>query len=254
MQDKLYEIKEYLISKKYFIIGFIIIIFIGLFILLLFKEERVEEDFNIEDKEEREVVMTNKCSVDIKGYVANPNSYQIDCDLRVSDVIKIAGGLIENSDTSVLNLSKKISDGMVIVVYSKEEVANFVEVKKEETIKEEKCKNTSVVKNDACITKNERIDNDVTVPKKEDNISNNPSFNPNTNSNIKEEDNTPKIVNINTASKEELMTLKGIGESKAIAIIKYRDEHGLFNSIDDIKNIKGIGEKMFEKIKDFITL
>ena len=50
------------------------------------------------------------------------------------------------------------------------------------------------------------------------------------------------------------MTLKGIGEAKALAIISYREEHGSFTSINEIMNIKGIGEKMFEKIKDFITL
>ena len=49
------------------------------------------------------------------------------------------------------------------------------------------------------------------------------------------------------------MTLDGIGEVKAIAIIAYREENGGFNSIEEIKNISGIGEKTFEKIKQFIT-
>lgn len=61
-------------------------------------------------------------------------------------------------------------------------------------------------------------------------------------------------VNINTADKNLLMTLPGIGESRAGDIIKYRDEHGLFSSIDDIKNISGIKDKMFEKIKDYIEI
>ena len=50
------------------------------------------------------------------------------------------------------------------------------------------------------------------------------------------------------------MTLPGIGESRAGDIIRYRDEHGLFSSIDDIKNISGIKDKMFEKIKDYIEI
>lgn len=61
-------------------------------------------------------------------------------------------------------------------------------------------------------------------------------------------------VNINTADKTMLMTLPGIGESRAGDIIKYRDEHGLFSSIEDIKNISGIKDKMFEKIKDYIEI
>lgn len=61
-------------------------------------------------------------------------------------------------------------------------------------------------------------------------------------------------VNINTADKDELMTLSGIGESKADSIIKYRTQNGSFNSIEDIKNVSGIGDAMFEKIKDDITV
>jgi competence protein ComEA len=60
-------------------------------------------------------------------------------------------------------------------------------------------------------------------------------------------------VNINTASKEELMTLSGVGESKAIAIIDYRSKNR-FNTIEDIMNVSGIGESAFVKIKEYITV
>lgn len=62
------------------------------------------------------------------------------------------------------------------------------------------------------------------------------------------------IININTAGKEELVSLNGIGDVKADAIIMYRKENGLFKSIEDIKNVKGIGEATFLKIKDRITV
>lgn len=62
------------------------------------------------------------------------------------------------------------------------------------------------------------------------------------------------IININTASEAELDTLPGIGPARAKDIISYREEKGGFNSIEDIKNIKGIGEASFEKLKEKITV
>ncbi len=61
-------------------------------------------------------------------------------------------------------------------------------------------------------------------------------------------------ININTAPAGELVKLSGIGETKAAAIIKYRNEHGGFNSVDEIVKVSGIGEKTLEKIRDFITI
>ena len=65
-------------------------------------------------------------------------------------------------------------------------------------------------------------------------------------------DNT--LVNINTASKEELMSLPGLGEAKAKEIIEYREKNGNFKLIDDLMNVSGIGEAVFAKIKDYITI
>ena len=62
-----------------------------------------------------------------------------------------------------------------------------------------------------------------------------------------------KLININTASINELTSLTGIGESKALAIVAYRTESP-FKSIDEIKNVDGIGEAAFAKIKDSITI
>lgn len=72
-----------------------------------------------------------------------------------------------------------------------------------------------------------------------------------TNNSSKKEDNK---VNINTADADELNKLNGVGPSKANAIIKYREENGLFKSIEDIKNVSGFGEATFEKIKDSISI
>ena len=61
-------------------------------------------------------------------------------------------------------------------------------------------------------------------------------------------------ININKASKEELMTLPGVGESRAESIIKYREQQGAFQSIEEIMQVSGIKEGLFEKIKDLITI
>lgn len=61
-------------------------------------------------------------------------------------------------------------------------------------------------------------------------------------------------INLNTATKKELMSLPRIGEATAEKIIKYREEHGGFKSIDELKSIKGIGPKTFELIKGDLTI
>ncbi|MDU7242705.1 helix-hairpin-helix domain-containing protein [Clostridium sp.] len=80
--------------------------------------------------------------------------------------------------------------------------------------------------------------------------------NANTNINISKEGNTSEdgIININTASLEELQKINGVGEVKAKSIINYREKNGGFKSIDEMKNIEGIGDKTFEKMKDQITI
>lgn len=61
-------------------------------------------------------------------------------------------------------------------------------------------------------------------------------------------------ININTCTQEELESLEGIGESKAIQIINYRKINGFFQSIEDIKKVNGVGDAVYQKIKDYITV
>jgi len=191
----------------------------------------VEESSVLVKKEdntsETEEVIIDKVKVDIKGQVVNPGVYELDKDSRVIDAINIAGGLTDVANTSLINLAKKIDDSMVIIIYSDEEVKNS-NVKKIETVFkviEKEC-NCPVIENDGCI--NTEITGD----------------------DYSSENN---LVNINTASKEELMSVSGIGESKADSIIEYRNKTK-FNSVEDIMNVSGIGESLFEKIKMYITV
>lgn len=167
-----------------------------------------------------------KYMVDIKGEVISPGIYELENNSRVIDVIKLAGGLTENADTTVINLSKRIEDEMVIIIYSKWQVENWKETKEQEKYLQEQCisPKEGQTKNDACI---------------EDAEESTDSF--------------PSIININTATKEELMTLTGIGEAKADAIISYREKMP-FTKIEDIKNVSGIGDSVYEEIKNHITV
>lgn len=61
-------------------------------------------------------------------------------------------------------------------------------------------------------------------------------------------------VNLNTATKEQLMTLKGIGESKATAIVNYRQTKGMFKKLEDLKNIRGFSDKMIESLKSDVVV
>lgn len=67
-------------------------------------------------------------------------------------------------------------------------------------------------------------------------------------------DKSNDLVNINTATKEELDTLPGVGPATAEKILNYRQEHGNFQSIEDLKNVKGIGEAKFNKLQDKISI
>lgn len=172
--------------------------------------------------------------VDIKGEVKNPGVYTLDEGKRVIDVIKKAGGLTKNASTTVNNLSLKIFDEMVIVIYSKNEIEDYLNVKEQEENLVEKC-DSDLIKNDSCVSN--------------DSIS--------TNKDLDEDEKTDdeseqKLVSINSGTKEELMSIPGIGEAKADSIIEYRKENK-FEKIEDIKNVSGIGEALFEKIKDYIT-
>ena len=97
----------------------------------------------------------------------------------------------------------------------------------------------------AKIIEDEMVININSVNDNNSNINNNYSNNNN---------NLSSLININTASLEQLMTLSGIGEAKAKSIISYREENGSFKEIEDITKVSGIGQALYEKIKDYITV
>lgn len=161
--------------------------------------------------------------VDIKGQVVSPGLYLVEKNSRVMDAITKAGGLLDTADTSVLNLGKKVFDEMVIVVYSIDEVANFVQTKEMESEKYTSCIEQQEIHNDACVE-------------------------------VEQKKEQSEKVSLNTATEEQLLSLPGIGEAKAKDIIKYRNENGPFRIVEDIMKVSGIGESLFAKIKDYIII
>ena len=140
-----------------------------------------------------------KIFVDVKGAVKHPGVFETTKDKRVKDLIEEAGGLLDDADTSTLNLSQKVKDQMVIYVLKHGE-----------------------------------------KPKQ---ISDSNSSSSNTD-----------VININTANKEQLMKISGVGKTKAEAIIAHREKNGDFKKKEDITKVRGIGKSTFEKIKDKIEV
>lgn len=154
-----------------------------------------------------------KIAVYITGAVKNPGVYYLEENSRLITLLDICGGISENADIEQINLAKKLVDSDKINIPIKQEKSN---------------------------TNDEIYENDNIEQNSDDNS-------------IKENSDKSEKININNASKEELMELTGIGESTANKIIEYRKSQR-FLEIEDIMNVSGIGKSKFDKIKDDIVV
>ena len=173
------------------------------------EDENISAPENNTPEDRRDVGNSEKSGiyVYICGEVINPGVYELSGDSRIYEAVDAAGGFTENAARECVNLASKVSDGMQITIYNREEAASL------------QADSASVGGNAG-----------------------------------KSGTSGSGLVNLNTATKEELMTLKGIGESKAEDIIRYREKSGGFKKIEDIMKISGIKENGFQKIKDSITV
>ncbi len=156
-----------------------------------------------------------KIFVDIGGEVAAPGVYEVTEGTRLFEVINRAGGLTDDADIDVINRAETVYDGQKILIASYEETKNG--------------------KNAAGAGGGQTAGNGAGSAQGADNTDG-------------------EKVNINTADSAELQSIPGIGPSKADRIIEYRNTQGRFSTIDDIKNISGIGNKTFENIKKYIVV
>lgn len=219
------------INRKSLIYMLVILIgiSIGIYMFYAEKNDNIEEEIMIEKKQEeintentKELTNNSNIIVYITGCINNPGIYEMQEENRIADLIEKAGGLTKEADTNNINLAYRLEDEMKIYVPSKSETKNKLE---EETNNQKEIK--------------EYI------------------YRGNSNLEFKENNknsNTSQKININTASQTELETLPGIGTSTALKIIEYRKEIGKFKSIEEIKNVKGIGDNKYNNIRELIKV
>lgn len=159
--------------------------------------------------------------VDICGAVTSPGVYELPYGSRVFQAIEQAGGYLPEAAASYLNRAKGLSDGQQIYVPTQEEVNSQV---------------LAVTQDGTEASSGNDTDNGTGQEASG------------------EDTGTEQKIDLNTADVSQLTTLTGVGESKALAIIAYREENGPFTSAEDIMNVPGIKEGTYEKIKDKIAI
>ena len=157
--------------------------------------------------------------VDLSGAVNRPGVYEAAYGSRLFQVIEQAGGLTGQADVSSINRAAEVRDGEKIYIYSIGE---------------------------------ERLPEDVQTTAGAGASGGTDSMAVSGAGGAKEAFLPDGRLDLNTATKEQLLNLPGIGEQKAEAILSYREEHGGFSSPDEIKNISGIKEGVYRKIQDQI--
>lgn len=153
--------------------------------------------------------------VDIKGAIKVPQVVPVTPGMRVHDVVEMAGGVTGEADQSQVNLAQLVTDQMVIYV---PKVGEEVSPSTEALVADSKVTESAVSESSGDATSG------------------------------------GDLVNINTADTTMLQTLSGIGEKRAADIINYRETNGLFETVDDLDQVSGIGEKTMEKLRPLITV
>ncbi|MCR5421873.1 MAG: helix-hairpin-helix domain-containing protein [Lachnospiraceae bacterium] len=172
--------------------------------------------------EEDDYSAISRVTVYVCGAVVNPGVYTLDPEARIVDAVEMAGGMNEEADPDYINQALLLTDGTRIYIPTRSETSEL-----------------SPLKEYGQASVNPGAGG---VPGKQ------------VLSSQGQDENSAGIVNINTGSLQELMTLPGIGEAKAGLIIEYRESNGGFARIEDIMKINGIKEGMFNKIKDRISI
>ena len=211
-----------------------------------------------------------KIEVYIVGCVKKPGVYEVKKGTTVGKIANQAGGFTKEADLERINLVHKINDNVMLEIKSKSErvMPNSNSSVSNNNVSKSNVSKSNVSNNNVSnnnVSNNNVSNNNVSNNNvSNNNVSNNNVSNNNASNNkpamkivkgIYEEESVDDVqVNINTADKEKLSKLPGIGNSVAEKIVKYREENGAFETIDDLKNVSGIGESKFNKIKDMLIV
>ncbi len=211
------------------------------------ESEAGEEMFSVSQKETengKQEEQVSACFVHICGEVISPGVYEMEEGSRIFQAVDIAGGFTEFAASQYLNMAESVQDGMKIVV---PDIRRIKELEPE-----------GKTEFGVSVTGGVVVGGVVTggvVPGGAGSVGAAGGVGSgSTGAGNPEGGSMKQKVNLNTATMEELMTLRGVGEAKARDIIKYREEHGGFGKIEDIMRISGIKNAAFEKIKDDITV
>lgn len=218
---------EKLSLKQKIIVGILIaILAIGIgiygFITMQDKENSIDINDILEMNNTQQIEQTNtqqekeeeKIVIHITGEVNKKGIVTLSKGARIADAIKAAGGTTKQADLDEINLAYVLEDGQKL----------YIPNKKDKEKNEEKTYITSESGNNVVIQENTGTKG------------------------------VNKKVNINEATQSELETLPGIGPSIASRIIEYRQQNGKFNTIEELQNVKGIGDAKFANIKEYVIV
>ncbi len=210
-------------KQKVIVLVIAIVVAIGM-IYFIYNKNQITDDVNLENdilvsenvakEKSSNTTEENEVIIHITGSVKNPGIVRLKEGSRIEDAIEAAGGLTENADISKVNLAYVVDDGTKIKIPSSQEE----DIGDEEIIDSGSGENIIIEENTTSSNK------------------------------------SSQTININKATEAELQTLPGIGASLASRIIEYRSQNGKFGSIEEIKNVNGIGDSKFENIKDLISV
>lgn len=197
-------------------------------------------------------VTAAKIVVYVRGAVNRPGVYQLEENARIFRAIEAAGGFRSDADTEWLNQAQPLFDGAMLTVSTREETAILRQSGQTDGSGVLISGSSGLTDSQGTAAGIHQGNTDSVafrqVPEK-----NGTSSWPSTGSTVNGSGGETRV-NLNTAQREELMTLPGIGESKADSIIRYREEHGAFTSPEEIMNISGIKSAVYSKIRDRITV
>lgn len=182
------------------------------------EESDDKEEISLESEEMDDVNENSEIVVFISGEVSTCGVVKMKFNSRLIDAVEKLGGLTQNADMNRVNLAIKLEDGAHYII-------------------------PSVYNNESQVIGNEVDSNDIEECVKQDSYDSSSSI-----------QNKSSKIDINKASSSELKSLTGIGDVTASKIIEYRSQNGKFKTIDDIRMVKGIGEKKFESIKNDIKV